>query len=238
MSVKGIDISKYQGKVDFEKVKKSGIQFVMIRAVSTNNTGIYIDPYFEHNYTECKRLGIPCGVYYYTYAMNKNTVDAELAMLKKAIAGKTFEYPVAVDVEENTLKPLSADALTDLVIYALQTIESWKYYATLYTYSYYQQTELNMDRLTAFDLWIANYTGKRPSVAHGMWQYSSKGRVSGISGYVDMNYAYKDYPKIIENAGLTGNLKEYTLKIGPMSEGDKNTLVSQAEALKLNVEVV
>lgn len=206
---KGIDVSKHQGVVNFDQVKASGAaEFVMIRAVSTNKYGIYIDPQFERNYAECKRLGIPVGVYYYTYAQTPAQVDAELAMVRKAIAGKQFEYPMVIDVEENLLKPLSADALTDLVIRAAKAIESWGCYAMVYTYTYYQQTELNMSRLAAFDLWIADYRGIRPSIKHGMWQHTSRGRVPGVSGYVDCNFAYNDYPALIKGAKLNGFAEE------------------------------
>ena len=129
MKIFGIDVSKYQGTVDWAKAKAGGVKFAMLKSVSTNRTGLYIDPYFERNYAECKRLGIPVGVYYYTYAQDKAYADKELAMLQKAIAGKQFEYPVVVDVEDNKLKPLSKAALTDLVLYALQTIEGWGCYA-------------------------------------------------------------------------------------------------------------
>lgn len=199
-----IDVSRYQGTIDWDKVKASGIGGAMLKTVSTNKSfgGIYIDPQFERNYSECKRLGIPVGVYYYTYAQDQATSDKELAKLKEAITGKTFELPVAVDVEDNKLKPLSASALSALVSYAAKTIESWGLYAMVYTYTYYANTELDMDALSAFDLWIADYTGKRPSRKHGMWQYTSKATVSGISGNVDKNHVYKDYPSIISKAGL------------------------------------
>ena len=202
--IKGIDVARYQGVIDWEKVKAAGIKFAMLKTVSTNKNfgGIYIDPTFERNYAECKRLGIPVGVYYYTYAQDKQRADAELAMLKKAITGKVFEYPVVIDVEDNKLKPLSADALTDLVIYAAETIEKWGAYAAVYTYTYYKNTELNMKRLVPYDLWIADYRGQQPDVKHGMWQYTSKGRVDGISGNVDLNWAYKDYPAIMKANSL------------------------------------
>lgn len=205
MKIRGIDISKYQGNVNFAQVKASGVQFVMLKAVSTNNTGLYIDPYFERNYNECKRLGIPVGAYYYTYAQDKAYADKELALLKKAIAGKQFEYPIVVDVEDNKLKPLSKAALTDLVEYAVKTIESWRCYAMVYTYLYYSRVELDMTRLAKYDLWIAHYAaacGYKGS--YGMWQYSSSGSVPGVSGRCDMNYAYKDYASIIKKAGLNG----------------------------------
>lgn len=199
-----IDVSRYQGVIDWEKLVGK-IGGAMLKTVSTNKSfgGIYIDPQFERNYAECKRLGIPVGVYYYTYAQDAATVEAELAKLREALTGKTMNLPVAVDVEDNKLKPLSADALTDLVIAAADAIESWGLYAMVYTYTYYANTELNMDRLAAYDLWIADYRGTRPTRKHGMWQYTSTGKLDGIAGNVDMNHAYKDYPSIITRAGLT-----------------------------------
>ena len=199
-----IDVSRYQGTIDWDKLAGK-IGGAMLKTVSTNKSfgGIYIDPMFERNYSECKRLGIPVGAYYYTYAQNEAAVQAELAKLHEALEGKSFELPVAVDVEDNKLKPLSADALTDLVIAAADAIESWGLYAMVYTYTYYSQTELNMDRLAAYDLWIADYRANRPTRKHGMWQYTSTGKLEGIAGNVDMSHPYKDYPSIINRAGLT-----------------------------------
>ena len=199
-----IDVSRYQGTIDWQQVRPN-VGGAMLKTVSTNKSfgGIYIDPMFETNYAACRRLGIPVGVYYYTYAQDAATVQAELAKLHQALAGKTFTLPVAVDVEDNKLKPLSADALTDLVIAAADAIESWGLYAMVYTYTYYSQTELNMDRLSAYDLWIADYRSKRPTRKHGMWQYTSTGQLDGIAGSVDISHAYKDYPSIIARAGLT-----------------------------------
>ena len=199
-----IDVSRYQGNIDWDKLAGK-IGGAMLKTVSTNSRygGIYIDQQFERNYAECRRLGIPVGAYYYTYAQDAATVQAELAKLHEALAGKTFTLPIAVDVEDNKLKPLSADALTDLVIAAADAIESWGLYAMVYTYTWYSQTELNMDRLAAYDLWIADYRSKRPTRKHGMWQYTSTGRLDGIAGNVDISHAYKDYPTIIARAGLT-----------------------------------
>ena len=131
-----IDVSRYQGTIDWDKLAGK-IGGAMLKTVSTNKSfgGIYIDPMFERNYSECKRLGIPVGAYYYTYAQNEAAVQAELAKLHEALSGKSFELPIAVDVEDNKLKALSADALTDLVIAAARTIEGWGLYAMVYTYT-------------------------------------------------------------------------------------------------------
>ena len=108
-----LDVSRWQGRIDWDAVKRSGkIDGVMLKAVSTNRKlskrkdGLYIDPTFERNYAECKRLGIPVGVYYYTYATDKEMADAELALLKSALTGKTFELPISVDVEDNKINRL------------------------------------------------------------------------------------------------------------------------------------
>ena len=211
MILKGTDVSRYQGVVDWEKVKASGIKFAMLKTVSTNSSfgGLYIDQYFERNYSECKRLGIPVGVYYYTYAQDKAYADKELALLKTALNGKSFEFPISIDVEDNSLKPISKSRLTDLIEYAANKIQSWGAYVSVYTYYYYSTIELDMQRLAKYDLWIACYTETNLyKGAHGMWQYTSKGRVSGITGNVDLNYAYKDYATIIKNA----NLNDFTDK--------------------------
>lgn len=255
MAIKVIDVSRYQGEIDWAKVKAAGVRGAMLKTVSTNKSfgGIYIDPYFEKNYAACKRLGIPVGVYYYTYAQDKATADAELAKFKEAIAGKVFEYPAVVDVEDNLLKPLSADALTDLVEYAIKTIEGWGMYAMVYTYLNYSNTELNMKRLEKYDLWLAAYRENRPTAwPHGMWQYSSTGSVDGINGNCDMNWAYKDYPAIIKNAGLNGYEKPAgsepetvplsnepcKMKIGPASSGDSYTIEKYINGLGIATTVL
>lgn len=203
-----LDVSRYQGTINWDAVKASSqIDGVMLKTVSTNKAfgGVYIDPTFEHNYTECRRLGIPVGAYYYTYAQTPEQVAAELDKLREALAGKTFELPVAVDVEDNKLTPLSAAALSQLVATAADAIEAWGLYAMVYTYTYYSNTELDMAALRAYDIWLADYTGRTPAVSfsYGMHQYTSKGRVPGVAGAVDLSRAYKDYPAIIRRAGLT-----------------------------------
>lgn len=216
-----MDVSRWQGSIDWDKVKASGlVSGVMLKAVSTNRKlskrkdGLYIDPTFERNYAECKRVGLPVGVYYYTYATDKEMADAELALLKTALTGKTFELPISVDVEDNKIKKLSTQALTDLAAYALATVEQWGFYALLYVGLNFAQTELHMGgaALKPYDVWLAAYFSKKPEPGwpFGMWQYTSKGKIPGVvdaipgkvSG-VDLSVPYKDYTKIIAKKGLT-----------------------------------
>ena len=212
MAKKIIDVARYQGNIDWDKVKAAGIEGALLKTVSTNYTefgGLYIDPYFERNYAEAKKRGIPVGAYYYTYAQDLGYAKKELALFKQAVAGKQFELPLIVDVEDNLLKPLSADALTDLVEYAVKEIESWGCYAMVYTYLNYQNTELNMSRLAKYDLWLAAYRDARPShPPHSIWQFTSQGQIPGVNANCDVNWEYaingRYHEDIIKAAGLNG----------------------------------
>lgn len=217
-----MDVSRWQGDINWDKVKASSlVSGVMLKTVSTNRKlskrkdGLYIDPTFERNYAECKRLGIPVGVYYYTYATDKEMADAELALLKTALTGKTFELPISVDVEDNKIKKLSTQVLTDLAAYALATVERWGFYALLYVGLNFAQTELYMNgaALRKYDVWLAKYPRDKSKTkpedkpktdfSFGMWQYTSTSSVPGIKGNADLSHAYKDYVKIIAKNGLT-----------------------------------
>lgn len=123
-----LDASRWQGAIDWDAVKRSGkVDGAILKTVSTNKNfgGVYIDPQFERNYAECVRLGIPVGAYYYTYAQNEAARAVELAKVKQALKGKTFQLPVAVDVEDNKLKPIPAKELSALVAGAAKQIEAW-----------------------------------------------------------------------------------------------------------------
>ena len=201
-----LDVSRWQGNVDWKKVKASGkVDGVMLRTVSTNPAygGIYIDPTFEKNYWGCVEAGLPVGAYYYTKGTTIDYATKELAKLKVALEGKTFTLPIAVDVEDPGLKALSPESLAQLIKMEAKQIEKWGLYAMVYTYMNFADTALAMHELTDFDLWIADYRGKRPTRKHGMWQYTSKGSVPGVKNGVDLSHAYKNYPDILKRAGLT-----------------------------------
>lgn len=199
-----LDVSKWQGRIDWDKVKTSGkIDGVMLRVLGSKGGKPYLDPYFARNYAECARLGLPVGGYYYTCAVTQRKTEEELAALKTALRGKTFQLPLAIDVEDPRLRSLAPAKLSALVAEAAAQLEAWGLYAMVYTYTNFADTALDMAALAAYDLWIADYRGKRPTRKHGMWQYTSSGRVPGISGPVDLSHAYKDYAAIIQRAGLT-----------------------------------
>lgn len=206
-----IDVSRYQGLIDWAQVAAAGYKGAMLKTVSTNrefskwSDGLYIDPTFETNYRNAKAAGLDVGVYYYTYATSEAMADEELALLRQALRGKEFSLPVCVDVEENKLKQLSTLDLSNLTAYALEQVEKMGFYAQLYTYTGYKY-ELDMARLSSrWDVWLADYTGKTPKVQfkYDAHQHSSKGRVPGISGNVDLDVTMVNYPRIIKAKGLT-----------------------------------
>lgn len=207
-----IDVSRYQGAIDWAQVAAAGYKGAMLKTVSTNHKlskradGLYIDPTFEDNYRNAKAAGLDVGVYYYTYATSEAMADAELALVRQAVYGKELTMPLAVDVEENKLKPMSTLDLTNLTAYALEQVEKMGFYAQLYTYTHYSNMELDMGRLAnRWDVWLADYTGKTPNVTfnYNAHQHTSKGSVPGITGNVDLNVATLNYPKIIRKKGLT-----------------------------------
>lgn len=208
-----IDVSRYQGTIDLAQVAAAGYKGAMLKTVSTNSKlskrkdGLYVDPTFETNYCNAKAAGLDVGVYYYTYATNKDMVNAELSLLRQAVYGKELTLPVAVDVEDNKLGNLDKQSLTDLTAYALHEVEQMGFYAQLYTYTSFAKAHLFVGgaALHPYDVWLADYTGKTPKVdfKYNAHQHTSKGSVPGISGNVDLNVTEINYPRIIRKKGLT-----------------------------------
>lgn len=207
-----IDVSRYQGEIDWAQVAAAGYKGAVLKTVSTNRKlskradGLYIDPTFEANYRNAKAAGLDVGVYYYTYATSEAMADAELALVREAVRGKELTMPLAVDVEENKLKPMTTLDLTNLTAYALEQVEKMGFYAQLYTYTYYSNMELDMGRLAnRWDVWLSDTTGCTPAVGYhyNAHQHTSEGSVPGISGNVDLNVTTLNYPRIIRKKGLT-----------------------------------
>ena len=197
------DVSRWQGRIDWDTLYHSGrIDGVMLRVLGSKNGKPYSDPQFEHNYAACARLGLPVGGYYYTCAVTQRQTEEELAALKTALRGKTFQLPLAIDVEDPRLRSLAPAKLSALVARAADRIETWNLYAMVYTYTNFADTALAAQPLAPYDLWLADYRGKRPARRHGMWQYTAKGTIPGVSSLVDLSHAYKDYAAIIQRAGL------------------------------------
>ena len=215
--VHGIDVSQWQGgNIDFKAVKAAGINFVIIRAGYGKHRS-QKDPYFETNYKKAKAAGLNIGVYWYSYANNVADAKAEAATCIKAIAGKTFEYPIFFDLEERSQLNKGRDFCSSLVTAFCGELEKAGYFAGLYISRSPLEQYISRDVAKKYALWIAEYGGKlNYSGDYGIWQNSSTWRVNGISGNVDHDYSYIDYPSIIKKGGYNG------FKKSKSDDGDKN----------------
>ena len=200
---KGIDISKWQGNIDWNVLASSKcVDFVIIRA----GVSLDKDTKFEANYAGCKKYKIPCGVYFYSYAKTIAEAEAEAKTFLKTIAGKQFEYPVYFDIEDKSQMNLPKKLLTDICIAWCDIVEKAGYYVGIYSNPDWFINRLDTSRLTMYDKWLAHWASK-PMWGNefgGMWQYSCQGKIAGISGDVDLDESYRDYPSIIRNAKLNG----------------------------------
>lgn len=229
----GVDLSQWNGYSDFAKAKANGLKFAILRAVSTSK-GIYIDNKFEWHYQQCKKYEIPVGVYLYTYAKSLAQLKNEIAVLDKAIKGKTFEFPIILDIEDPSINKSSYRNInTQNVKYFCDYYENKGYYAMFYSMPGFYGTSLNMSQLRNYDFWLAHWTystaNKSKYIAlnsnTGIWQYTDKGSFAGIAkagGGLDVNISYKDYPSIMKQYGLNGFKKENTSQLDGHIASDKN----------------
>lgn len=215
---RGIDVSEHQGLIDWNKVKSSGkVDFAILRAGYGKEIS-QVDRQFERNYSECKRLGIPCGAYWYTYAVTADEAKQEASVFLRTLAGKSFEYPVAFDIEEQA----SLANASELCEAFCSELEKNGYYTAIYSFKSAFENNIRSDVKSRYDTFLSHIGVEQTDYSglYGLWQYSWTGSIDGISGDVDLDYAYKNYPTIIKNAGLNGFSKSYTKPSNP----EKNTL--------------
>lgn len=239
MSVKGIDVSQWQGNIDFEKVKKSGINFAIIRAGYGRDIS-QKDPYFEQNYKRAKAAGLNVGAYWYSYAVSADDAKKEAQTCIQVLAGKTFEYPIYFDLEEQSQFAKGRPFCDSLVKAFCSELEKAGYFAGLYISRSPLQTYISDDVKKRYALWIAEYNSKlNYSGSYGIWQNSGTGRVNGINGNVDTNIGYVDYPTIIKNAALNGFKKtDDTVKTVSYTVQKGDTLTSIAKKYNTTVDAL
>ena len=202
---KGIDISHWNGSIDFGKVKASGIDFVIIKAGGSDR-GFYKDSMFETNYAKAKAAGLNVGAYYFVGKrfQGEESGEADAKRFIEQIKGKEFEYPVWVDIEAP--EAFYKEANTDAAIAFCKTMEKAGYFCGIYGSDISGfKDRMDHSRLEAYAHWVARY-GKAPEVCKDcqIWQSSSKGSIPGIVGSVDLDTSYVDYPKIMKQKGLNG----------------------------------
>lgn len=195
----GIDISKWQGRVDWDKLaaqhKAGELDFVILRAGLGGGT---VDPRFEEYYAAARAAGIPVGAYWYAY-WGRYSPTQEAESFLRAVDGKRLEYGIWYDVEyEPDILGMSKAERTDKVLEGLGALAASGRYVGLYASTDMVNNRLEYGRLRRYDLWCAQYGGRNTcKLPYGIWQYTSSGSVEGIAGRVDRDYAYKDYPAFV-----------------------------------------
>lgn len=235
MEAKCIDISSYQTTIDFDKVKASGIDNVIIRCGFTGygkSHTLNKDARFEENYKKAKEAGLNVGAYYYAVALTAEDADREAAFVLSLLKDKQFELPIYYDVEDvhNTstsgvltqnMQGLSKAQLTAIVNRFCETLEKAGYFVGIYSGKYWFRDEMDMSVLNRYTVWLAQWTEKPDYEGDfAMWQYTDSGKVNGISGNVDMNIMYLDFPTIIKQYGLNG----FSLNEKPSEEVQTNRI--------------
>lgn len=207
--LKGVDISKWNGSIDFSKLKGQ-VDFIIMRAGYGRLTS-QKDERFEEYYAACEKYGIPKGCYWASYATSGPEAILEANAFLSCVKGKKFEYPVMFDYEAfpGYEKQKEPSVAREVITSFMNTVKSAGYYTGLYSYYSMFKNCIPSDMQDGrYDIWLAHYASSTPYTGHKVWQYSSKGRLDGISCDFDMNYCYIDnYPEIIQKGGYNGYTK-------------------------------
>ncbi|MCM1330264.1 MAG: Ig-like domain-containing protein [Ruminococcus sp.] len=203
-ALRGIDVSKWQGDIDWKKVSLSGIDFAMIRSSYGN---MHTDEKLAANVAGCEKYGIPYGFYHYSYADSVKEARKEARYFLSVIKNYNPEYPLVLDIENDHFKSMSRKQVTNIIIAFVQEIEKAGYYASVYSFAKFFNDYVDMSKIEKYDIWIACWGDEERLNSfydgpYGMWQYSATGKVNGIDGEVDLDYAYKDYRERIRQLGL------------------------------------
>lgn len=204
----GIDVSKWQGTINFDKLTASKkIDFMIAKSGEywESKKAFQLDSQFERNYSEAKKRKIPFGTYLYSYATSVEKARTEanelVSYLKKT--GKTFELPIFFDIEDNTQNSLSKQDKTNICKAFGEIVQNAGYKVGIYSSKYWLMNQIDLAQIpSSYDIWVASYGTNNGSVPaskyefagnHDIWQYTSTGRIDGINGNVDFNISYKKY---------------------------------------------
>lgn len=203
---KGVDLSHWNAVKDWNLLSDS-VDFIMLKLGGSDSTDFfYIDREFEARYLKCKELNIPIGCYWFCgqNSFGSAAAEREARYIAAALENKKIEYPIAIDFETRTRGNRQSNTI--FVRHLAELLEEKEYYVSIYGSDISTfQTLLDKSQLTDIDKWVARY-GKEPTYIknYGMWQNTNTGIVRGITRAVDIDYAYKNYPKIMKNKHLNG----------------------------------
>lgn len=217
-NAKGVDISYANGNIDLGKVKAAGYDYVMIRCGYGSDLLTQDDAQFEANVRKAETLGLPWGVYLYSYATCKEEALSEVQHVKRLLKGKKPTLPIALDVEDSAYYTrhgcFNKATITEVVRTFIEGIRKAGYYPMIYTGIYWLAEYIDKSVYMSCDLWIAqwNHTCQYTGDNLGMWQYGGEvnylesNSITGV-GVIDKDICYRDYPTIIKNGGYNGWVK-------------------------------
>ena len=228
MKEKGIDISSWQGKPNYEKIKNDGVTFIIAR-IGYGRDSNQKDSSFEYNYEQCHKYGIPMGIYLYSYADSEERAKDEARTCLKWLNGRKLELPIFFDIEANSVAYLSKDKLTSICKAFCSVIEEAGYWAGVYANLYWLTSKLHGAELSnRYVVWVAQYNSHcNYTNAYSIWQYSSSGSVNGISGRVDMDWLYRDLVTEIKESGKNGYSNSPSVPDDINESADNNSEPSQ-----------
>jgi len=201
----GIDVSQWQADIDFNAVRNAGTDFVILRA-GYGKYAWQVDSKFVVNYNNAKAAGLPVGAYWYSYAKNEEDARLEAAACMEVLGDRKFEFPIAYDFEEAFQMKYSKAKIESIICAFCDELEKNGYYCSIYSFASAFTYNFSQTVKERYDAFVAHYGVSKPAYKgpYGVWQYSSTGRVDGISVNVDRDYAYRNYPYIIKSNHLNG----------------------------------
>ena len=238
---KGIDVSEFQGNIDWAKVKASGIDFAIIRCGYGGNYTNQDDAKWQRNVSECERLGIPYGVYLYSYANSTAKAQSEAQHVLRLLKGHTPSYPVYYDLEDKIVSNAGKTAIVNYANIFCSTIEANGYRAGIYANLNWWNNILNSSSLNKYEKWVAQWNYKCTySGDYRLWQCTSDGSVPGINGRVDLNFEFWKQDTVMDvddyTVVLTAEYKNYRKGpstsydiVGKIDQGDEVTVTHRAE---------
>ncbi len=215
MQVRGIDVSSYNGDIDFQKVKESGIEFVIIKAGEWDHTV----PKFEENFAAAKQAGLHVGFYWFSDAETVFESEKEANACITALKGKQFDYPVFIDLENDFQHEKGKETCSGIVRTFCEKLKNSGYYTGLYTASSWLDDVIEEDIKKKYVIWVADWRGYVGyDGEYGLWQ-CGVGDIPGVTGEVDLDYSYVDFPSIIAEGGFNNYPKRDSENAGD-SNGD------------------
>lgn len=188
---KGMDVSEWQSLINWDRVAANGqIEFAFIRVAHASG----MDKWYERNLQGANRVGIPIGVYFYSKAKTVTQAKKDAKTTINAIKGYKITYPVVIDIEDESQLSLTTARRTKIVQAFADEVRAAGYQPMVYCNTYWAKQYLNMAGLQGVDAWIAEWTATQtPGISRDIWQVTDRGRVEGIGGAVDLDFAFKRY---------------------------------------------